>query len=212
MVVSASDWYPKWTGAAVAIIASGTSAKKAPISLLKGRLPVVAIKENVELCPWADMVYGCDAPWWKNQIGLPKYKGIKVSYAATLTQSYPDIRMIDVRKDQDRFLFDKPGVIGSGGNSGFQALNIVLQCGANRVLLIGFDMHDRSGLHWYGRNNGLGRNNPSEDNFRRWRTAFIAASPELVKRGIEVINASPISDLKCFRRQSVEETLAEWKL
>ena len=206
-------WFPDWSGAAVAIVASGPSTKKANPAQLKGRLPVIAIKENVELCPWANMVYGCDSAWWKNQVGLPKYEGIKVSYVASgLTAAYPDIKTIDIRKDADRLLFDKPGLVGSGGNSGFQALNLAIQCGAVRVLLVGFDMQDRSGVHWYGRNNGPGRNNPTEDNFRRWRAAFATSAPELVERGIEVINASPISALTCFKRQTIEQTLAEWRL
>lgn len=205
-------WWKDWRGRAVAIVASGPSTKKAGAGLLRGRLPVIAIKENVELCPWADVVYGCDAAWWKNQIGLPKFGGLKISYAATLSRAYPDIRLIDVRKDADRLLFDAPGTLGSGGNSGFQAVNLALQFGATRLLLIGFDMTDRSGVHWYGRNRGQGRNNPGQDNFRRWIATFMAAAPELKRCRVDVVNASPNSALTCFRKQTVERTLVEWGL
>lgn len=205
-------WWQDWRGQAAAIVASGPSTKKAGIELLRGRLRVIAIKENVDLCPWADVVYGCDAAWWKNKRGLTDYSGLKVAFDTALRGCFRDINLIDVRGKVDRILLDEPGVVGGGGNSGFQAVNLAAQFGASRILLVGFDLHDRSGLHWYGRNVGQGRNNPNEDNFRRWRLAFEASADDFVKAGMDVVNASPISALKCFRRRGVAETLAEWGL
>lgn len=208
------DWFLSWEGGSCALIASGPSAKKANIQALSGKMPVIAIKENVELCPWADMVYGCDAAWWKNSQGLPKYTGLKVAFEQTLKPLFPDIKFvdIDVHKKVDRILTDRPGLIGSGGNSGFQAVNLAVQFGAKRILLVGFDMHDRSGVHWYGRAGGMGRNNPDENNFRRWRAAFAASVPDFEALGIEVINTAPYSSLTCFKKQSIEATLQDWGL
>jgi hypothetical protein len=53
------------------------------------------------------------------------------------------------------------GVVGGGGNSGFQAVNLAAQFGASRIILIGFDMTDRGGKHWYGRNHWPMSNNPT---------------------------------------------------
>jgi hypothetical protein len=91
-------------------------------------------------------------------------------------------------------------------------LNLVAQWGASRVLLIGFDVHDRNGVHWYGRNNGFRMSNPDRDNFRRWLPAFETAGVQLAARGIEVVNASPTSDIRCFPKASVEETLKRWEV
>lgn len=208
----ADTWFPDWSGQACAIIASGPSTKQANVSALKGRLKVIAIKENVELAPFADIVYGCDAAWWKNQQGLPKFKGIKIAYDKGLTAHGWDIRLIDVRKIEDVILFQPRGTVGSGGNSGFQALNLAIQFGASRILLVGFDMHDRSGVHWYGRARGMGRSNPCEDNFRRWRRAFANAAPVISQSGVDVVNVSAASDLKCFRKLTVEQALSGWSL
>jgi hypothetical protein len=54
--------------------------------------------------------------------------------------------------------------------------------------------------------------NPDEDNFRRWRTAFDLAGPDLAARGVEVVNAAPDSTIKAFRKASVDETLEAWGL
>lgn len=206
------DWWPAWQGAGVAVVASGPSARKANISLLRDRLRVIAIKENHELCPWADVVYGCDASWWKNVNGLPGYAGLKIAFSSLLKSSYPDIHAIDIDRHGDRILTEKPGYVGSGGNSGFQAVNLAVQFGATRILLVGFDVHGRDGLHWYGRNNGPGRNNPNEDNFKRWRAALDGSAADLERLGVDVVNASPKSDLKCFRKATVEEALSGWGL
>lgn len=208
-------WYLNWSGFAAAIIASGPSAKKANISALRDYMPVVAIKENVELAPWADVVYGCDAAWWKKRQGLPEFKGLKVSWRGDNAQRpapYPDIKLVDIPRTSDDLIFDPCGKLGAGGNSGFQAVNLAIQFGAKYLLLIGFDMHDRSGAHWYGRNNWPQGNNPTEDNFRRWRRAFEMAAPKLRDHGIQVFNSSDISALKCFEKRSVESALSHWGL
>lgn len=204
------SWWRDWTGRAIAIVASGPSTKSAGVERLEARLPVIAIKENVDLCPWADIVYGCDAPWWKSRQGLPDYRGIKLAFDARLSGRFPDINLVRIEKETDRILVDEPGVIGSGGNSGFQALNIAVQLGASKIILVGFDMNDQNLGHWYGRNRGMGRSNPTEDNFRRWRAAFGAAAPDLKRMGVDVVNASPVTALTCFRRQTIAATLAEW--
>ncbi len=191
----------------VAIIASGPSVRKEEINKLRNKMRVIAIKENVTLAPWADVVYGCDAAWWRNEIGLPKFTGLKIAYEPT---EYKDICIVDINKNVDTILLGT--TIGSGGNSGFQALNLAVNFNVNRILLMGYDMHDRSGVHWYGRANGPGRNNPCEDNFKRWRKAFINSTQILIDLGIDVVNVSPISDLYCYRKATVEQTLIDWDL
>lgn len=208
------DWFLDWEGGSCAIIASGPTAKKANIAVLRGVMPVIAIKENIELCPWADVVYGCDAAWWKNSQGLPKYAGLKVAFEKTLKPQFPDIKFVDIaaQKKIDRILTVMPGTLGSGGNSGFQAVNLAVQFGAKRILLIGFDMHDRGGVHWYGRAGGMGRSNPNEENFRRWRAAFHASMPDFESAGVEVVNATPFSSLTCFKKSTIEAALQDWGL
>jgi len=103
--------------------------------------------------------------------------------------------------------FGTVGVVGAGGNSGFQALNLAAQLGAASIILIGFDMSDRSGKHWYGRNQWPGANNPDDSNFRKWIAAFEGAAPVLKARGIRVFNTSPSSALRCFPFGTIEASL-----
>lgn len=207
-----ADW-PDWTGEAVAIVASGPSTKKPDVELLKGKLRVLAIKKCVELAPWADAVYGCDAPWWKSVRGLPDFKGLKAAYAAPVCDEYRLNRvMIPNHENSDALRFGSVGEIGSGGNSGFQALNLAAQFGVARVLLLGFDCIGSNREHWYGRNNWPGCANPHEGAFKRWRRAFEVASRQLKERGVEVVNASAYTGLTMFRKATVEAALREWGL
>jgi hypothetical protein len=209
---SAGGW-PDWRGRAVAVIASGPSAKQAGVGALKGRLPVLAIKKNIDLAPFADAVYGCDAPWWRDVRGLPKFAGFKFAYDPGVCDEFGLTRILIPDINANRLAFDKVGSVGAAGNSGFQALNLAAQFGATRILLVGFDAHGRSGEHWYGRNGWNFANNPTEDNYRRWRAAFDAAATDLAERGIEVINASPVlSDIRAFPKMTIPAALEHWRL
>lgn len=213
MPTSASPNWPNWNGKTVAIIASGPSVKKADVELLKDRMAVLAIKRSVELAPWADAVYGCDGPWWKSVRGLPTYTGPKFAYDPKACGDFGLTKVsIPNHGTSNELLFDEVGTVGGGGSSGFQALNLAVQFGAVRVLLLGFDCQGRSGIHWYGRNTWDRAGNPGDLQFRRWTAAFKIAAEQLAQRGVEVINASPITDLKAFPRRGVADTLKAWGL
>lgn len=212
---TAVDWFPNWWGQPCAIVASGPSVSRAQVELLRGRLKVLAIKENAcELCPWADVAYGCDLAWWKHRRGLAGFNGIKIGWDKRIASYYPDVKIVEIREWKpkhyvDELLFDRIGEIGCGGNSGFQALNLVMQFRAPRVLLLGFDLQ---GSHWYGRNEWRGGSNPVHYNFQRWKVSFENAAPVCWKRGVDVVNASAFSQLQGFRKRTVEQALQEWRL
>jgi hypothetical protein len=204
--------WPDWTGRAVAIVASGPSAKAANPAQLQGRLPVLAIKRSWELAPFCEAIYGCDAGWWQHVNGLPQYAGLKLSYDRVAIDAYALKRVSIPDKLSNALRFGETGAVGSAGNSGFQALNLAAQWGATRILLVGFDLHARGGVHWYGRNTAMRMSNPDEGNFARWRPAFDAAAPVLKARGIEVIDAAPQGALRAYPKMSIEQALERWEI
>lgn len=204
-------WWPDWRGQCAAIVASGPSLKKTQVESLRDRVHVIAIKETVEKCPWAEIVYGCDAAWWIHRKGLPKFKGLKMAHGIAATTQFGDIKKVEIEM-VDRILIDEPMKVGNGGNSGFQALNLAIQFGAKDIIIAGIDLHDRGGLHWYGRNTAQGMNNPAPHNFRRWTNGFVAIEKEIKKLDISVVNVSPDSELRSFRKQSLEDVIRDWGL
>lgn len=218
------SWWLDWRGKTVAVVACGPSAKGTGVELLKGRLPIIAIKQaGIDLVPWADVIYGCDAAWWRNVAVRHKLQCLKIAWAKDVCNGETGIVPIKLALFDgvqttakldlvDRIMVDEPGFIGGGGNSGFQALNLAVQFGATRIMLIGYDMSDRGGSHYYGRNMWHGANNPSEPGFIRWKRAFEKNQQVLTDLGVEVINAAPLSALKCFPRMTVQQAIEKWNL
>lgn len=176
-------------------------------------MPVLALKKNIELAPWADAVYGCDGPWWDSVQGLRDFGGLKMAYDSNACARWglQQILIPDHAKS-NRLLFGETGTVGGGGNSAFQALNLAVQFGAKRIVLVGVDCQNRSGAHWYGRNVARGMNNAGESSFRRWRAAFDGVADQMDERGIELINASQLSDVRAYPRRSVADALSQWGL
>jgi hypothetical protein len=204
------DWYPDWEGETCALIASGPSAKRADIGALSGRCKAIAINESYNLCPWADVLYACDANWWKYRLGVPGFKGLKISQdylAYDLFRLYSDIKKITVDRNGNKLLLNLFGVVGSGGNSGFQALNLAVQFGAKRIILVGYDMRVDKGEHWHPRHPMPMSNPHPRDNLPRWRTAIDGAAGTLIALGIKVINCSDVSLLQAYPKMSIEEAI-----
>jgi hypothetical protein len=159
------------------------------------------------------VVYGCDKAWWEYRRGLPEFRGLKICWAGNGLLGHPDIKRVEIArinapgKKYSDAIVTETGTVGAGGNSGFQALNLAVQFGARRIILIGFDMTDASGVHWYGRNSWVGANNPDQGNFRRWIAAFEGAARQLERMGIAVVNASANSALTCFPKARLENVL-----
>jgi hypothetical protein len=204
-------WWPDWRGECAAIVASGPSIKGMDLSILKDRIHVVAIKTNVDLCPFAEICYGCDAPWWIDRKGLPKFKGLKIFHGIAANH-FPDMHRCEIEISSDNLLVEHPMKIGNGGNSGFQALNLVAQFGATSVILVGMDCHERGGVHWYGRNTWVNANNPMGSNFNRWMKGFDTAKKDADRLGITVVNTSMESAINCFRKVQLPEIMEEWGL
>jgi hypothetical protein len=207
------SWWLDWRGECCAIVASGPSVKRQDLNCLRDRIHVFAIKGNIDLCPTAEVVYGCDAHWWLHRKGLPEFKGAKLAYSVPLAPQFPGLHQIHIDRDTERLILNKPGHVGSGGNSGFQAFNLAVQFGATGILLIGFDMAaEGNSPHWYGRNDWPGCANPDTHNYNRWRKAFDESRPTVEALGIDVVNASPISAISAFRRAGLEDALRGWGL
>lgn len=211
------SWWPDWRGECCAIIGSGPTIKKMDLNILRNRIHVIAIKVNVELIPWAEICYGCDAAWWISKNGVPHkhFSGIKICHGSQAWH-FPNMCKVDIELGTDEMLVEKPLKIGNGGNSAHQALNLAIQFGAKDIILLGIDCkskdEDHHYNHWYGRNKWSNANNPIQNNYNRWMRGFDIAKKTIDKLGVNVINCSPDSALKTFKKATLEQTLEEWGL
>jgi hypothetical protein len=203
---AAPEWFPDWRGETCVIVASGPSAKDVPIDAARGRARAIAINNSWQLAPWADALYATDFVWWERNRGVPEFAGLKISQDERLVDRPAwGVRLVTGRNDA-RILVTSPGEISHGGNSGFAALNLAVQFGVSRMVLVGYDMRVDRGLHWHGKH-GDGLNNPADDTVRKWRRMIDGQAPVLAALGVVVINASPISALASYPKMSLMEAL-----
>lgn len=191
-----------WNGETCVIIASGPTAKDAPLALLKNYCKIIVINNSWQLAPWADVLYAADDRWWTAQNGCPEFKGRKITPDHTAARRY-GLELVYFTRAFYGFCFE-PGFIGQGGHSGFHAINIAAQSGVAKIILVGFDMRLDLGGHWHPDHPKV---NPTAFNMKRWAQRLDEAAPALKDRGITVLNTSPVSALRAFPIMSLEEAL-----
>lgn len=158
-----------------ALLAPGPSASAGLAErVLAAGIPLGAIGNAFQLAKKPKFIAATDKAWWAK---------------------YPEARNACVRRfamhEVDGVELVKIPPIGIC-NSGVLGLECAKNLGARRILLLGFDMH---GSHFFGQyTNGL-KNTASHQRrnhlkqYEQWGQA---------NRGVEVVNCTPGSALKCF--------------
>lgn len=195
--MSRPDWFPDWSGQDCVIVASGPSAVDQPLDLVRGRSKVIVINHSWRLAPWADVLYASDFGWWRSGFGN-SFVGLKVSRSVV-----PGVHKVDLvplpktGEWVNDMVLGRPGVIGTGGSSGFQALNLAVQFGSRSIALVGFDARVDGGTHWHG-DHVRGLNNPTEATAAMWALHLDRAALRLSAAGVDVVNCSSTSALTAY--------------
>lgn len=198
----------QWPGATVVILASGPSLTVEQCEAVSDwreggeARRAIAVNTTFRRAPWADVLYACDAPWWR----LHHAEVQQVFNGALWTQDKEATREFGVNCVESMNLpglGKRTGVIHQGANGGYQAVNLAFQAGAKKIILLGFDMQ---GNHWHGPyTNGLPNTAPNL--FSSWIKNFERLAADLAQAGVDVVNCSPGSALKSFPVASLEQAL-----
>ena len=197
---------------------------------VRGKFRVLAINDNYLLAPWCDIHYHCDMKWWdwalsgrhpaQQRFGPPdkmaaffrdlKCLRVTLDNSVKAREDVPHVKVLGnasyQRPKKLGTLSSDPRYICTGGNSGFQCLNIAYHLEPKRVLLLGYTMqatNDRD-VHWFGQHPV--RTSPSIF-LKTFVKHFDTAAPLLRRKGIEVINCTPDSALQCFPYVPLERFL-----
>ncbi len=202
---------PLWRGETITILADGPSLTQEQVDMVRGRTRVIAINSSYKLAPWADILYACDANTWAANKGAPEFKGIKVGLAWNATKGILHNGWAGITYSDIRYLSDTgtnglelaPNSVRTGGNSGYQSINMAVHLGVKRILLLGYDMKSKDEKHhWF--------NQPPDTKpppYSMWLNAFETIAEPLKKIGVEVINCTPDSALKVFPMMKLEEAV-----
>lgn len=198
-------WFPDWSGQVAAVIASGSSLAAVDLSSLRGRVRAIAINRSGERAPWADALYGADLAFWARCDGAQDFAGMRITCDAGAAKQW-GLRLVTVEAGVHTLRLDQPGTLGSGGNSAFQALNLAVQFGARRILLLGVDL---CGEHWHPAHSAPLKN-PRPQTLEKWRRRFDRAAGDLRRIGADVVNCSPSSALTAYQKMTVAAALARF--
>lgn len=175
-------------------------------AVLRGRCRVISVNSEFESAPWADVLYAADGPWWKNNPKAVQFAGLKVTIRPHGGKAFEAPEVLELQNGGPAGFDDRPTHLRTCGNSGYQAMHLAAHFGARRILLYGFDMHKPQGkpAHWFG-----------EHTWKRTHVSpypmFVArmteSAPEFAARGVEVLNCTPGSALRCFPFASSSEAL-----
>lgn len=221
-----SEVRPAWRGRTVVILGGGPSLSPAQFERVaaawkRDDINCIAVNAAYLRAPWADLLHGADGHFWNGHALGAAYPSIGISTADALKRFFcfcgerstvensggnvADDRVHMLRIREAKGLSTDPGVVHSGRNSLYQALNIAVLAGAARIILLGADGKPGADgrTHWHG---GHQRATPAAF----WplvRQAFSSAENQLLELGVEVLNASPGTAIDSFPKADLEDLL-----
>lgn len=166
------------------------------------------------MMPWADVMYGCDTKWWNTHKGCMDFAGERWSShdggngtSNDKTQVANDYGVSLVSGKPGAGFSTQEGVIHYGDNSGFQSVNLAILFGSPYIVLVGFDMRHVGGKsHFFG-------DHPKElfqrNEYESFARKFDKAPPP---EGVEIINATPGSAVKCYPMMDLEDAIENYRL
>lgn len=185
----------------VVLVASGASAGQADLALARD-WPVVVVNDAWRLAPWAAALYAADRGWW-----LRHYSEVATTFhGERWTQDKTAAAELCLQRIEGQHrsgLCTTPGRIYFNSNSGAQAMNLAYHWGARRFVLVGYDM---GGPHFFG-DHPPELLQTSDRMYGGFIKAFGVIAEDCRRLGLEVVNTSPISRLRCFQSASLSSVL-----
>lgn len=194
----------EWAGERCFILCNGESlrSQRHLIPKLKGR--IIAIKEAVRLRPDADVLFVA-AERTVDIVPdlLPLFRGQYVIARNKLPASYPEyVKRICRTKDHTHLSELRDHVCGY--DCGTSAINIAYHFGATEIVLLGMDM---TGDRWCNGEFPHPMPHIPADHHARHKSVLPGIAKDAKRKGIRIVNCSPISAVTAFEKQPLEAFL-----
>ena len=167
---------------------------------------VIGVNVAYMIGTWIDMVFFGDSNFFlKQEHGLARFPGLKVS-CHPQTDRIVWIKYLAHDKTHSKGISSNPRLVSWNQNSGAAAINVAAHAGAKRIILLGFDMSlDKQGAtHWHSIYRQGKKVIPP---FQKHLKGFPMIAIDARRMGIEILNASPESAIRCFKKVTVKEIL-----
>jgi hypothetical protein len=194
----------EWAGETAFLLGGGPSLCGFDAGVLRGRGRVIAINNSYLLCPGAEVLYFCDRSWW-----LAHQAAIAEVFPGRIltTAAVEDARVLRLRNTGHSGLETSADGVRHGCNSGYQAINVAYHFGAARIVLLGYDLRVNGRTHWHAGHAGVTAEMIAHNLKVNMLPRFPSLVAPLAAVGVEVINATPDSALKCWPYRPLAEIL-----
>lgn len=192
----------------VAVIAPGPSLTDEQIDkIMAAGIFTIGIGSVVFRNPFTDLLYHCDAKWWRHYEGVPEFHGCqRVSLEAV--PELPLIRSM-IQSEQSEGIDLTASTLVAGSNSGYQAIGLAAHYRPKEIILVGYDMKIKPD----GTYNCIGNHPqrlqvPQEGKFEYFIKTMEGLVDPLEKLGITVYNSTIDTDLHCFEQRPLDDVIA----
>lgn len=205
----------QWRGRRCFIIGGGESIKGVDLSPLSHELTIGINKSFLHIS--TDILYMMDTPLYTSIVSREldrrqrepvydryrEFPGVKVMLCPMNPYAIGEGTYVIRRSLLSGLQRSIQTGISGGTNSGFGAVMLAMALGANPIYLLGYDF---VGGHWHS-------GYPGQDlvvfqnKLAMYRQEFERCAPGISELGFRVVNLNPVSELRCFEFQTVEEVL-----
>jgi len=175
---------------------------------------VIAVNAAYLLGDWMDIIFFGDANFYRtNRKQLLFYPKLKVTCNSKLKQytKAGEIKCVARDNNKPHGLTIRKGHVSWNGNSGAAAINLAVQLGAKKIILLGFDMECTEGMqHWHSHYKPKGQPNMKELRklpFHRHIKCFEHVAKDAKRLGVEILNVSPHSQIKEIKKVQIQDVL-----
>ena len=144
-------------------------------------------------------LYAGDLSWWKAHFSdVPEGEFRRVTASHSAFTRYPGLEYRRYTKGSE------------GNNSGASCIEFAADCGAQKIILVGYDCSLLHGTHWHGEHEKAGLRNPTHISLDKWQDEFLRARVRWP--AVEIVNCSRYTELKCYPSKNLEAEIASLSL
>jgi len=191
------DLRGRWRGRTIVCIASGPSLTAEDCELVRqSGHPTIVVNKSFQRAPWADILFGMDAPFW-------------TEYIHDIERDFAGERWGYVRMPKEMQVVATKGALypTGWGNSGSFAVSLGVVGKPMRILLLGYDcqLGPNGEKHWH---EDYPERMGNAHSIKRWPYQFELVAKYAAAHGVRVVNCSRATALTCFERGDLHAELA----
>lgn len=196
---------PEWLGETCIILGGGPSLANVDMPAVRDSgFRAICVNDAFMWAPWADLLYFCDMEWWD-----ARGRQVREVFHGRLVTLENEITSVKrLRNTGERGLETDPAGLRHGSNSGYQAINLAFHLGVSRIVLLGYDLRvhgDRlHAIEGHRRQDAVTFDRLLKDVML---PNFESLVEPLAAAGVEVVNVTPGSRLRCWPMIDLRDAL-----